>query len=139
MHWDNINIVEYGTPKENFCETPFDILFDDEEHNRENWNGIAYDVNDILGVLKALWELSKKNKKILQKVLTNSRNYGIIIMSRGRQDNCGIHERLERKNFSKTFEKPLDKLKVLWYNISVRKRGNQYGKNEKTVTRSTPQ
>lgn len=52
--WDRITIVEYGTPKENYCENPFDILFDDEEHNRKNWNGIAYDVNDILGVLKAL-------------------------------------------------------------------------------------
>ena len=50
--WDRITIVEYGTPKETFCETPFDILFDDEERNRKNWNGIAFDVNDILGVLK---------------------------------------------------------------------------------------
>ena len=55
VHWDNINIVEYGTPKENFCETPFDILFDDEEKNRENWNGIAFDVDDIMGILKTLW------------------------------------------------------------------------------------
>ena len=54
VHWDNINIVEYGTPKENFCETPFDILFDDEEHNRKNWSGIAFDVDDIIGILKAL-------------------------------------------------------------------------------------
>ena len=54
VHWDNINIVEYGTPKENFCETPFDILFDDEERNRENWNGIAFDVDDIMGILKTL-------------------------------------------------------------------------------------
>ena len=52
--WDRITIVEYGTPKENYCETPFDILFDDEERNRENWNGIAFDVNDILGVLKEI-------------------------------------------------------------------------------------
>ena len=52
--WDRITIIEYGTPKENYCENPLDILFDDEEKNRENWNGIAYDVNDILGVLKAL-------------------------------------------------------------------------------------
>ena len=54
VHWDNINIVEYGTPKENFCETPFDILFDDEEKNRENWQGVAYDVNNIIEVLKGL-------------------------------------------------------------------------------------
>ena len=52
--WDRITIVEYGTPKEQFCETPFDILFDDEEKNRENWNGIAFDVDDIVGILKTL-------------------------------------------------------------------------------------
>ena len=52
--WDRITIVEYGTPKENYCETEFDILFDDEEQNRENWGGIAFDVDDILGVLKNL-------------------------------------------------------------------------------------
>ena len=54
VEWDRISIVEYGTPKEEFCETPFDILFDDEEKNRENWNGIAFDVDDILGILKTL-------------------------------------------------------------------------------------
>ena len=52
--WDRITIVKYGTPKENYCENSLDILFDDEEKNRKNWTGIAYDVNDILGVLKAL-------------------------------------------------------------------------------------
>ena len=52
--WDRITIVEYGTPKETFCETPFDILFDDEEKNRENWGGVAFDVDDILGILKTL-------------------------------------------------------------------------------------
>ena len=52
--WDRITIVKYGTPKENYCENPLDILFDDEEKNRESWTGVAYDVNDILGVLKAL-------------------------------------------------------------------------------------
>lgn len=52
--WDRITIIEYGTPKENYCENPLDILFDDEEKNRKNWTGVAYDVNDILGVLKAL-------------------------------------------------------------------------------------
>ena len=54
IKWDRITIVEYGTPKENYCETPFDILFDDEIQNRENWNGIAFDVNDIIGILKTL-------------------------------------------------------------------------------------
>lgn len=54
VHWDNINIVPHGTPKENFCDSPFDILFDDEEENRENWDGVAFDVDDIIGILKTL-------------------------------------------------------------------------------------
>lgn len=54
VKWDRITMVAHGTPKENYCETPLDILFDDEEKNRVNWNGIAFDVNDIIGVLKTL-------------------------------------------------------------------------------------
>jgi len=51
VNFDSIDIVEYGTPKE---LNRNGILFDDEIQNRENWNGIAYDVNDIIGTLKAL-------------------------------------------------------------------------------------
>ena len=54
VKWDNINIVAYGTPKSE-CGTH--ILFDDEENNRTEWEnkgGIAYDVNNILEVLKNL-------------------------------------------------------------------------------------
>lgn len=51
VNFDNIDIVEYGTPKE---LNRNGILFDDEEQNRRNWNGIAYDVNNIIGTLKAL-------------------------------------------------------------------------------------
>ena len=49
---DEIHIVPYGTPKQNFCKTPFDVLFDDEERNRLNWSGRAYDVHNILETLK---------------------------------------------------------------------------------------
>ena len=42
VHWDRVTIVPYGTPKENFCFSPMDILFDDEERNRNNWTGRAY-------------------------------------------------------------------------------------------------
>lgn len=49
VHWNNIKIVAYGTPKETLGNG---ILFDDEEKNRNNWNGIAYDVNNILEVLR---------------------------------------------------------------------------------------
>lgn len=54
VNWDRITIVPYGTPKQNFCETPFDILFDDEAKNRDNWTGVAYDVQNIMEVLKNL-------------------------------------------------------------------------------------
>lgn len=54
VHWDEIHIVPYGTPKENFSHTAWDILFDDEKENRENWIGDAYDVKDILEILKTL-------------------------------------------------------------------------------------
>ena len=54
VNWDRITIVPYGTPKQNFCETPFDILFDDEAKNRDNWTGRAYDVDNILGELASL-------------------------------------------------------------------------------------
>ena len=52
VKWDAIHIVSYGTPKQNFCGNPLDILFDDEARNRENWTGRAYDVNDILATLE---------------------------------------------------------------------------------------
>ena len=52
VNWDSIIIVPYGTPKQNFCATPRDILFDDEERNRDNWTGVAYDVDNITEVLE---------------------------------------------------------------------------------------
>ena len=54
MKWDAIHIVPYGTPKQNFCGNPLDILFDDEAGNRENWTGRAYDVNNIMEILKEI-------------------------------------------------------------------------------------
>lgn len=52
--FDEINIVKYGTPKSLFCKSPTDVLFDDEKPNRDNWNGVAYDVQNILEVLSTL-------------------------------------------------------------------------------------
>ncbi len=52
VHWDEITIVPYGTPKENYCHNSLDILFDDEERNRLNWTGRAYDVQNILEILR---------------------------------------------------------------------------------------
>ena len=54
VHWDEIHIVPYGTPKQNFCHNPLDILFDDEERNRNNWTGRAYNVENILEILREI-------------------------------------------------------------------------------------
>ena len=54
VHFDEINIVKYGTPKQVFARTENDILFDDEEKNRNNWTGKAFDVNAIIEILKEM-------------------------------------------------------------------------------------
>lgn len=54
VHFDTIHIVKYGTPKQIFSTSEKDILFDDEERNRQNWNGKAFDASNILGILKNL-------------------------------------------------------------------------------------
>ena len=54
VSWDEIVIVPYGTPKENYCHGEKGILFDDEERNRMNWTGMAFDAVDILSVLTQL-------------------------------------------------------------------------------------
>ena len=53
VHWDEIVIVPYGTPKHEAVSIE-GILFDDEERNRTNWTGIAYDVENIIEILKGL-------------------------------------------------------------------------------------
>ena len=54
VNWNAIEIVPYGTPKENFSLTENDILFDDEEPNRKNWKGLAYTETEIFTVLKSI-------------------------------------------------------------------------------------
>ena len=54
VNWDSIYIVRYGTPKSLVMETEDDILFDDEQPNRENWLGEAYEPQDMIQVLRAL-------------------------------------------------------------------------------------
>lgn len=51
VKFDNITIIEYGTPKQNYGKG---ILFDDEEKNRSAWNGVAFDEKNILEILKTL-------------------------------------------------------------------------------------
>ena len=54
VHFEEIHIVPYGTPKHEIVNNPNGILFDDEEPNRTKWIGTAYDVNEIIETLKAI-------------------------------------------------------------------------------------
>ena len=54
VSWDEIKIVPNGMPKEWFKLSEDDILFDDEEKNRVNWHGDAYEPDMIIKVLKQL-------------------------------------------------------------------------------------
>ena len=51
VKFDSIDIIAYGTPKQDGRDG---ILFDDEEKNRSEWDGMAFDVDDIIEVLKGL-------------------------------------------------------------------------------------
>lgn len=51
VKFDNINIVEYGTPKST-CGNGY--LFDDEEPNRKEWKGKAYNVENLIEKIKKL-------------------------------------------------------------------------------------
>lgn len=53
VEFDEIHILHYGTPKESVA-TANDILFDDEERNRNNWNGTSYDAIDIIKRLREM-------------------------------------------------------------------------------------
>lgn len=54
VSFDEIKIVSYGTPKSSAVNFPNGILFDDEERNRNDWNGTAHDVHNIIEILKGL-------------------------------------------------------------------------------------
>ena len=54
VSFDEIKIVPYGTPKASVVNDPDGILFDDEENNRINWAGTAYDVHNIIEILRGL-------------------------------------------------------------------------------------
>ena len=52
--FDTIHITAYGVPKELWMTASNDILFDDNEGIRNEWNGEAYEPNEIFSVLKKL-------------------------------------------------------------------------------------
>ena len=54
VRFDEIKIGKYGTPKSTMVDDVNGILFDDEEPNRKEWKGIAYDVNNIIEILKGI-------------------------------------------------------------------------------------
>lgn len=57
VHWDEIKVVPYGTNKAEVCGVDGEnfFLFDDEEHNRKEWeelDGLAFNPSDITEILK---------------------------------------------------------------------------------------
>lgn len=55
--WDEIHIIPYGTPKSSVAAFPNGLLFDDEANNRAEWGEGAYDVVDIISILKEVARL----------------------------------------------------------------------------------
>lgn len=60
VHWDEINIIPYGTPKQNYCRSIDDILFDDTPEVRNDWTGLAYTEKEIFSVLKNLLDFNRQ-------------------------------------------------------------------------------
>ena len=58
VSWDEKWFVPYGTSKSDFITDDNDILFDDEEKNRTDWQGIALDPTQIFSTLKLLSKLA---------------------------------------------------------------------------------
>lgn len=54
VHFDEVVIVAYGTPKSEVVEFPNGILFDDEERNRREWVGEAFNPDHLLDLLRDL-------------------------------------------------------------------------------------
>lgn len=54
VQFDEIKIGKYGTPKSTMVDDINGILFDDEEPNRKEWKGKAFDVDNIIGILKEI-------------------------------------------------------------------------------------
>ena len=54
VQFDEIIIIPYGTPKENYAFADNDILFDDEERNRLGWTGVPHDVQNIMEILREI-------------------------------------------------------------------------------------
>ena len=54
VQFDEIHIVNYGTPKFTLASGEVAYLFDDEERNRNDWRGVAFGADNILETLRAI-------------------------------------------------------------------------------------
>lgn len=61
--FDEVHIVDYGTPKHEVVEKPKGILFDDELKNRTDWKGQAFDVDNILGILHRILKEERVSRR----------------------------------------------------------------------------
>lgn len=56
VSWDYVHITVYGMPKEMWMKETDDILFDDCEEIRNEWDGDAYEPSQIMEILKGLMD-----------------------------------------------------------------------------------
>lgn len=54
VDFNEIHILKYGVEKSSVVWDNDCILFDDEEQNRKNWNGKAYNVDNIINDLRKI-------------------------------------------------------------------------------------
>ena len=54
VHWDEIHVIPYGTPKHLVGAEPGGILFDDNETIRHDWGEGAFDEQELFTILKRL-------------------------------------------------------------------------------------
>ena len=52
VEWDEIKIVNYGTPKSTVVSDASGYLFDDEKRNRDEWGKNSFDVKNIIEILR---------------------------------------------------------------------------------------
>lgn len=53
IDFNELHVIKYGVPKNEICWDD-GILFDDEQQNRTNWNGKAYDEKNILDIIAGI-------------------------------------------------------------------------------------
>ena len=54
VHFDEVAITKYGTPKSTLAGKPLGILFDDNAEIRKEWKGKTYEPENIMAILRAL-------------------------------------------------------------------------------------